>query len=121
ATVAAGDDALWRGAALHLTWRGTRPAVRAIAFDAKQQPSESRAAVSRNNANALDMRFVGGALEIDGLEDFDTWAARYRLGASTSRVRRDAAPSLGGTDSTTARTLLLADGSAGRTEIGRAS
>ncbi len=88
ANLALGDKGSWRGGALDLTWRGSRPALRVSVYDARQQLSAARSRASL--AVALDSRIVGGDVSLDATHTFDVWAARYRLGAGTSRVRLDA-------------------------------
>ncbi|MDB4875866.1 MAG: hypothetical protein JWM41_2312 [Gemmatimonadetes bacterium] len=102
ATVALGDPASWRGGALTMTWRGTRPGIRAEVFDAEQRISDSRVRVPV--AFDLDTRLAGAALSLDGSEQFDRWGARYRAGASVASAE------------SVARTLLFADGAAAWTQ-----
>jgi hypothetical protein len=86
ATVAFGDPATWRGAAVGVTWRGMRPAFRAELFDAVQALSASRSRVPVGID--LDQRLVGGELAFDGSQQFDTWGGRYRAGASVMSANR---------------------------------
>jgi hypothetical protein len=85
ANVAFGDKAAWRGGAIGLTWRGSRPGLRLAAYHALQDLHASRSRATL--PITLDTRISGGVISLDATHSFDTWAARYRLGASASRVR----------------------------------
>jgi hypothetical protein len=108
ATIAFGDDAAWRGGALNLSWRGSRPGVRLSLFDATQQLSASRARASL--PLIYDSRIAGGELALDGSESFDTWAARYRVGGTAGRVRMDVPSTNGAIVSHGQRNLGFGDG-----------
>ena len=82
ATAAYGDAAAWRGANIGFAWRGTRPSVRAELFHAEQRLSGSRSRIPLGVD--LDQRMVGGELAIDGSQQYDAWATRYRTGMSAS-------------------------------------
>jgi hypothetical protein len=88
ANFALGDRSAWRGGSVQITWRGSRPTLRVSAYGARQELSSSRSHASL--PLALDTRISGGDVSFDGAYAFDTWAARYRLGGGTSRVRLDA-------------------------------
>jgi hypothetical protein len=97
ATGELGDASRWRGGAVGLVWRGTRPSLRAQVFGAEQRLSESRSAQPRSVA--LDTRLTGALVLADGFTDANTWVGRYRVGASEGR-----ADHLGRTGSDTATT-----------------
>jgi hypothetical protein len=102
--LAAGDRATWRGGALDVTWRGTRPSIRAELFDAGQRPSATRSGVSLGSA--LDVQMRGALLGVDGSHVVETWAAHYRATASRATIRGLSAGHLDGS-----RTLLTSDAS----------
>jgi len=108
ATIAAGDAAAWRGAAMGFSWRGWRPGIRLQAFDAEQRLSASRARAAL--PFALDTRLAGGALALDANRSFDTWASRYRLGATAGTARMDLRSGAGDSSARAARNLAFADG-----------
>jgi hypothetical protein len=104
-----GDASQWRGGAIAAAWRGTRPSIRAQIFDAAQRPSETRTRGSwPGAAGLLDARLAGAELAVDGTEQYDTWAARYRLGATAARLHRDSL-SLDPQPTSRARVLGFAD------------
>ncbi|HEY4130130.1 MAG TPA: hypothetical protein VGM50_05910, partial [Gemmatimonadaceae bacterium] len=84
AKLAIGDQGLWHGGAVDLTWRGMRPFVRGEAFFAAQSPSASRSAVSPSSA--LNAKLFGGMMSIDGNHLDEGWSSRYRLGGSVARL-----------------------------------
>ncbi|HVX38506.1 MAG TPA: hypothetical protein VHB25_02950 [Gemmatimonadaceae bacterium] len=117
AKAAFGEPATWRGAALDLTWRGTRPALRAQLFGAAQRASWKRAGVP-SSAN-VDARLIGGEIASDGAALFDTWQARYRVAASVGRVDRQLdALAIPDADRRTTRALAVADGAIAWTQRG---
>ena len=108
ATIAIGDEAAWRGGALNLSWRGSRPGIRLQLFDAAQQLSESRS--SSSLPLHFDTRVAGGELALDGTQSFDTWAARYRLGGTVGHVRLDVPSPIGAVISRGQRDFAFGDG-----------
>jgi hypothetical protein len=83
AQFAAGDPAHWRGANFGFTWRGSRPAIRLNLFSATKRQSATRTPVDR--PFAFDTWTHGLELAIANDLSSDTWAVRYKLGASIAR------------------------------------
>ncbi|HEV8497587.1 MAG TPA: hypothetical protein VGQ56_12025 [Gemmatimonadaceae bacterium] len=108
ATIAAGDRAAWRGGALNLAWHGSRPGFRLNLFDAAQRLSGSRA--DADLPLTLDSRLAGAELALDGSSSFDTWAVRYRLGGTVSRIRVDLPSSLRIDGASSRREIAFGDG-----------
>ena len=84
AEFAAGDGAMWRGASISATWRGTRAPIRLSVFDAAQRPSLSRSWVDASSA--LDARLTGAALALDMSRALEQRQSRLRMVATTSRI-----------------------------------
>ena len=89
ADFAAGQEGAWRGGRVSGVWRGSRPAIRAILFDAQQELSEG--AAHRGAGLPLDTKLVGGELALDNTWTFDTRAFRYRLGGSAAHETNEIA------------------------------
>lgn len=105
-----GDASMWRGGALAATWRGTRPFPRLQLFAATQRPSESRSSGPwLPEAALLDSRLAGGELSADATRQYDTWAARLRLGANAAHFHLDSIPSSEATEGSS-RVLAFGDG-----------
>jgi hypothetical protein len=107
-TIAIGDRAAWRGAALNFSWRGSRPGIRLQLFDAAQQLSRSRTDISR--PATLDSRIAGAEIALDGGRSFDTWGSRYRIGGALSRIHLDVPSTIGVGGSTSQRDIAFGDG-----------
>jgi hypothetical protein len=91
-----------------------RPAVRAELFAASQSLSRTRTPL---DTLGLDVTLGGGALALDNTFTFDTWAARYRVGGSTSAITSQRDSLL--RDKTTAnRSLAFADAGIAFTQRG---
>src|SRR5207237_619303 len=118
ANFAFGDAAAWRGAAVSASWRGTRPALRFLGFGADQTLSRSRAPVPRVASFdvPLDVRMTGIEASVDGTEQFDVRALRYRVGASAGRVEAATRSVVGTTRSGATRTFIFGDGAAAWTQ-----
>ncbi len=100
-----GNPAEWHGGALQFIWRGMRPFIRFDAFDATQRPTASRNPVV--GSIGLDSRLAGAAVSIDETDQFDSWAARYKIGGTAGNIHQfdtDFTPA-----STSARVLGFAD------------
>jgi hypothetical protein len=82
ALIAAGERAMWRGAALNATWRGSRVPMRLSLFDATQRPSEGEAIVARPG---VDVQLTGGAVRMELSRSLEETQTRLRLGGSASR------------------------------------
>jgi len=108
ATIAAGDRAAWRGGALNLSRRGSRPGFRLNLFDAAQQLSGSRA--DAEVPLTFDSRLAGAELALDGSSSFDTWGTRYRVGGTVSRIRVDLPSSLRIAGASSRRDIAFGDG-----------
>jgi hypothetical protein len=94
-----GDRAAWRGAALDLGWRGTRPFLRAELFDAAQSPRTTRSPV-HEVSSLPDVHLRGALFAIDHSHSVESWAVRARLAASGAQIVGDSASS---------RTMVIGD------------
>jgi len=113
-----GDASMWRGGALAATWRGARPFARVQIFAATQRPSESRSSGPwLPQAELLDARLAGAELTADATRQFDTWAARLRLGANAAHFHPDSVPVSDSTDGSS-RVLAFGDGAIAFTQRG---
>ena len=111
-----GDASMWRGGALAATWRGTRPFPRLQLFGATQRPSESRSSGAwRPQAALLDSHLTGAELTADATRQYDTWAARLRLGANAAHFHLDSVPPGEAADGSS-RVLAFGDGAVAFTQ-----
>lgn len=81
-----GSDALWSGGGASITWRGFRPAFRADAFAARQQPSQT--AIGEAVLPALDVDYVGSLASVGLTRDWGFQRHSYEAGASAGYLRR---------------------------------
>ena len=113
-----GDPAGWRGGSLDFMWRGFQPSLHVMGFAAEQRLSQSRSRIDQVN---LDARVDGGAASLEGTEQFDTWAARYRVGASDARLWSNGDGMNQAVLSSANRTFAFADGALAWTQRGSVS
>ena len=117
--IAVGDPARWRGANFGFTWRGFRPTIRLNLFAATERQSATIATVDR--PFAFDTWMQGLEFAIANDLSSDTWAVRYKLGASVARDSLEI-PSLTPTIATaTTRRVAFADLSAAWVQRGARS
>ncbi|MDF1502112.1 hypothetical protein PYV61_04130 [Roseisolibacter sp. H3M3-2] len=80
----AGDAPTWRGGALAVAWRGTRPTLLAQGFGAAQRVAPRRARDARDAAPAQDFAYHGGMLGAELLSSFSASASSPRVGGSAA-------------------------------------
>lgn len=123
ANLSTGDRAAWRGGSVSATWRGTRPSFRLQVFGAEQRPSATRSNIAP--ATDLDVRLTGAQLTLEDTRQYDTWAARLRLGASAGEIRQypltDSSAGVRAGVRSSARPMLFGSGAIAWTQRGDAT